>query len=84
MKLALYQGPSPQGDADAVFSTAEAMLASAAVAGATMLVFPELFLPGYNQPEHHHPMAQPQGGPWEQRLGTLAKKAGCGITIGWA
>lgn len=84
MKLALYQGPSPAGDPAAAFATVEGKLLAAAAAGAEMAVFPELFLPGYNQPQLHPSLAQPQGGPWEERLAALAKSANCGLTIGWA
>ncbi len=49
-----------------------------------MVVFPELFLPGYNQMETHTCVAQAQGGAWETKLAALAKEHGCGLTIGWA
>ncbi|TQV82057.1 carbon-nitrogen hydrolase family protein [Denitrobaculum tricleocarpae] len=84
MKLALYQGPSPAGDPDAAFTAIEGKLLVSAAAGADMVVFPELFLPGYNQPQLHASLAQPQGGPWAARLSALAKSANCGLTIGWA
>lgn len=84
MKLALYQGPSPAGNPEAAFATIEGKLLAAAAAGADMMVFPELFLPGYNQRQLHPSLAQPQGGPWEERLVSLAKSAACGLTIGWA
>lgn len=84
MKLALYQGPSPAGDPEAAFATIEGKLLAAAAAGADMMLFPELFLPGYNRPGLHASLAQPQGGAWEQRLAALARGAGCGLTIGWA
>lgn len=84
MKLALYQGPSPAGDPEAAFETLEGKLLAAAAAGAEMAVFPELFLPGYNQPDLHRTLAQPQGGAWEERFSALAQTAGCGLTIGWA
>ncbi len=84
MKLALYQGPSPQGDVAFALTKVKTILSSAADAGAQMTVFPELFLPGYNQPDQHHSMAQPQRGPWEQELSVLARTANCGLTIGWA
>ncbi len=84
MKLALYQGPSPKGNVEEAFTRIADKLSAASAAGSGMLVFPELFLPGYNQPALHHSMAQPQGGPWEQRLSELAREAGCGITVGWA
>lgn len=84
MKLALYQGPSPAGDPEAAFEILESKLSAAAAAGAEMAVFPELFLPGYNQPDLHRALAQPQGGTWEARLSALARTNRCGLTLGWA
>jgi nitrilase len=84
MKLALYQGPPIQGDIEAGFARLKAQLGAAALAGADMAVFPELFLPGYNQPGLHPTLAQPLGGDWTTRFAALAAGAGCGLTIGWA
>ena len=84
MKLAIYQGPSTEGDIDSALAVVNANVAASATAGASMVVFPELFLPGYNQPDLHKSMAQPKDGPWEKSLATLARTHGCGITIGWA
>ena len=50
MKLAIYQGPSTEGDIDSALAVVNANVAASATAGASMVVFPELFLPGYNQP----------------------------------
>ncbi|MEZ5713930.1 MAG: carbon-nitrogen hydrolase family protein [Paracoccaceae bacterium] len=84
MKLALYQGPPIQADIEAGFARIEAQLGAAALSGAQMVVFPELFLPGYNQPALHASLSQPLGGDWCRRLSALARSAGCGLTIGWA
>ncbi len=84
MKIAVYQGPSPGGDVEYAFEVAERQLSSAAAADAKLIVFPELFLPGYNQPELHRSMAQRIAGPWERRLEALAAEHTCGIAIGWA
>ncbi|WP_137702423.1 carbon-nitrogen hydrolase family protein [Marimonas lutisalis] len=84
MKLALYQGPPIQGDIEAGFDRIKAQLGAAALAGARMAVFPELFLPGYNRPDLHSSLSQPLGGAWCERLGALARDAGCGLTLGWA
>ncbi|MBU2960817.1 carbon-nitrogen hydrolase family protein [Citreicella sp. C3M06] len=84
MKLALYQGPASAGATEATFATIETQLAAAAAAGAAMLVMPELYLPGYNHPDHHRELSQPRGGAWEARLSGMAAQAGCGLTIGWA
>lgn len=84
MKLALHQGPAIGGATEETFGVIQSRLAAAAAAGARMIVFPELFLPGYNRPDLHGPLAQPQGGAWCQRLSALARAAGCGLAIGWA
>ncbi len=84
MKLALYQGSSPAGDVAEAMQRIEGTLSAAARAGADILVFPELFLPGYNQMQTHQATAQPQGGAWEQSFGAMAKAARCGLCIGWA
>lgn len=84
MKLAVYQGPSPEGNIEQAFDVIEMTLSAVSAIGARMLVFPELFLPGYNQPERHKSISQLQGGSWEQKLAELTNKLKCGLTIGWA
>lgn len=84
MKLALYQGPSCEGDIDLALKVIETNLSAVSVAGAKMLVFPELFLPGYNQSEQHSAVAQTKDGSWHLALSKLCKQYGCGVTIGWA
>lgn len=84
MKLAIYQGHSPKGEIDRAFDVIAAVLHAAAQSGAELAVMPEMFLPGYNQPNLIRDMAEPQGGPWEDRLSGLCAGAGCGLVIGWA
>ena len=48
-----------------------------------MLVAPEIYLPGSNQPDIPA-RAQARGGPWHQRLAALCRDTGCGLTIGYA
>lgn len=84
MKLAIYQGPSLEGDIDAAFATIENTLACVSLGGADMVVFPELFLPCYNQPELHQSLSQTKDSEWEKQLSDLAKKHHCGLTVGWA
>jgi len=83
MKLALYQGPSPAGDIDKAFDAVSASLQRAAADGAVMMVFPELFLPGYNVGAVHHDVAQQFNGPWVKRLSGMARAAECGLVIGF-
>ena len=84
MKLALYQGPVIDGATGEAFAKIREVLTAAAASGTRMALFPELFLPGYNHPEHHAALAQPQGGAWMTALSALARETGCGLTIGWA
>jgi 5-aminopentanamidase len=84
MKLALYQGPSPAGDVQGAFDRIQTLLAAAGAAGSDLLLMPELFLPGYNQPALHAALAQSQDGEWTARLSALARNADCGLCIGWA
>lgn len=83
MKLALHQGRSPAGDAEAAFAAIDRTLAAASAAGAAMAVFPELFLPGYNFADIAA-LAQPLDGAWGARLAALARRHGCGLTLGLA
>jgi len=84
MIIAAYQGPSPEGDMVQAFRKINETLAQAAKQGAKMVVFPELYLLGYNQMHLHEELAQPIGGDWEMQCATLAQKHQCGLTIGWA
>ncbi|PZX10285.1 putative amidohydrolase [Palleronia aestuarii] len=84
MKLALHQGPPIGGDVEAGLARIDAVARAAALVGAQMVVFPELFLPGYNRPDLHAAMAQPRDGEWAGRVAAIARAASCGITLGWA
>ncbi|WP_158970645.1 carbon-nitrogen hydrolase family protein [Chachezhania sediminis] len=84
MKLALCQTTPLMGDIEAGFARLDTMTRAAALAGADMIVFPELFLPGYNQPALHASLSQPLGGEWCTRVAAIAEAAQCGITLSWA
>ncbi len=83
MKLAVWQGASPSGNAEAAFATLGPALAAAGAAGATVLVAPEVYLPGYNQNDIAA-QAQPRSGAWIANLSALAAKARCGLVTGYA
>ncbi|MGX9417918.1 carbon-nitrogen hydrolase family protein [Vibrio sp. WJH972] len=84
MKIGLCQALPIDGDIESGFTTIETNLRAAAEAGAEMVVFPELYLPGYNRPDLHQELAQSIDGDWINRLTALVKKYGCGLTLGWA
>lgn len=84
MKLAVYQGPSLEGRHEEALVKIEQMAKASQAAGADMVVFPELFLPGYNQPDLLRKLAQKRDGSWETKVRALAKKFDCAIIFGWA
>jgi nitrilase len=83
MRIALWQGPSPQGDIGLALTQAETALTAAAAMGAAALVLPELWLPGYNQPDMAA-RALPRDSAPLQRLATAARGAGCALVLGYA
>jgi nitrilase len=83
MRLALLQTPSPLGDSDAACSRAEAALAAAAAMGAAALVLPEVFLPGYNQPDIPAQALTLTAAPM-QRLARAARHHGTALVAGYA
>ena len=84
MIVAAYQGFSPEGNIESALAKVDETLAKAADMNVEMVVFPELYFPGYNQMKSHPSVAQMQGESWEIQLSLLSKKHGCGLTLGWA
>ena len=83
MKLALLQSPSPAADIDLACTQAEAALKAAAALGATALVLPEIWLPGYNQPDIAA-QALTLDSPPLRRLSLAAKAMGTTLVVGYA
>ncbi len=80
VKLALHQGPSPAGDVE----RALAAITRAAAFGAGMVLFPELYLPGYNQKQRLRDLAEPVDGPALARVRAIARETGVAIVTGFA
>ena len=83
MRLALWQGPSPAADIDAACLQAEAALAAASAMGATALVLPEIWLPGYNQPDIPAHVLSLDSPPLS-RLAKAAKTTRTALVVGYA
>jgi predicted amidohydrolase len=83
MRLALWQGTSPAGDMDRALAEAETALTAAAAMGAAALVLPEVWLPGYNQPDIPA-RALSLDSPPLQRLAGMAKAARTALVVGYA
>ena len=67
MKIAVYQAPPTDGDVDAALRRLEVQLRAAALAGADVLVAPELYLPGYNRFDLHSKVSEADGSGEERR-----------------
>ena len=80
MRIALYQGPSPRGATEAGLAALERSLRAAAAAGADVLVMPEIFLPGYNQPDVA--ARARTAGDWGALLSPRVAAAGVALVIG--
>jgi predicted amidohydrolase len=83
MRLALWQGNSPQGDLDRALAETRAALAAASAMQAAALLLPEIWLPGYNQPDIASRALSP-GSPPLQELSGMARKAGTALVVGYA
>jgi predicted amidohydrolase len=83
MKLALWQGISPAADINAACTQAEAALVAAAALGAAAVVLPEVWLPGYNQPDIPA-RALSLDSPPLRRLARAAKAAQTALVFGYA
>lgn len=83
MRLALWQGNSPAADLTLALTEAEAALAAAATLGADALVLPEIWLPGYNQPDIAA-RALTLDSPPLHRLAAAARAQKTAIVVGYA
>ena len=83
MRLALWQGTSPAGDIDHACTQVEAALKAAAAMAAAVVVLPEIWLPGYNQPDIAA-QALTIDSPPLRRLSLAAKAAGIALVMGYA
>ncbi len=83
MRLALWQGQSPAADLTRAVAEAEAALAAAAALGADALVLPEVWLPGYNQPDIAARALTLNSAPLRQ-LAEAAKARKTALVLGYA
>lgn len=83
MRVAVLQSPSPMGDIESACAQAERALLAAGAMGAAVLVLPEVWLPGYNQPDIPA-RALATGSVPVGRLAAAAKAAGCALVMGYA
>jgi predicted amidohydrolase len=83
MRLAVYQGPGASGDVPANLATVRRVAAEAASQGVRLVVFPELFVTGYNLGPRLRELAEPRGGPSLAEVSGAAAAAGIAILVGF-
>lgn len=84
MRVAIYQGPEQPGTVAAALHAMMTAAASAASAGARLLICPEMFLTGYNiGADAARELAEPVDGPSAQRVAAIARETGLAILYGY-
>ncbi len=83
MKLAIYQGAGKPADVDENLAIIQRQALSAGGRGADLIIFPELFLSGYNIGQTVEDLAQQAGGPACQQVSRTAREANIAILYGY-
>jgi predicted amidohydrolase len=83
MNIALYQGAGKPTGIDENLAIIRRKALSAAGQGADLIIFPELFLTGYNIGQQVLTLAEPADGPACQRVAKIATEANIAILYGY-
>ena len=83
MKIALYQGAGKPARVEENLAIIHDKALSAADQGADLIIFPELFLSGYNIGQTVQDLAQQSDGPACQQASQIARKANIAILYGY-
>lgn len=83
MRIAIWQDRSPEGDIEAALARLSQVLRAAGAMEAVVLVAPEVYLPGYNQPDIPA-RALARDGHALRRLTDDCRESGCGLVLGYA
>jgi 5-aminopentanamidase len=84
MKIAIYQGEGLPAKVDKNLEIIHRSAFSAAQRGADLIIFPELFLTGYNIGSAAHSLAEPADGPSYQKAAEIARKANIALLYGYS
>ena len=83
MKVAIYQGPGKPSEVDPNLQIIRKKSISAAELGADFIIFPELFLTGYNIGRTVQDLAEPSDGSAAARVAEIAKRTNIAILYGY-
>lgn len=83
MRIAMFQGAGIPADVDANLEVVRRQAFVAAERDADLIIFPELFLSGYNIGDKVRELAQEADGPAGQQAAEIARRAGIAILYGY-
>jgi 5-aminopentanamidase len=83
MRIAISQTQSQHGHIEASLAVMRQTAAAALAQGAGLVIFPEMFLTGYNVGEAVFKLAEPVDGPSSQKAAAIARKAGVALLYGY-
>jgi 5-aminopentanamidase len=83
MKIAAYQGQGVKGEVPAALNLIGRTATAAAMQGAGLVIFPEMFLTGYNIGDAVLSLAEPADGPSAAEAGKIARQAGVALLYGY-
>jgi len=83
MKLAICQEKGPAGNVPEAIGCMQRRALEAAQAGSELVIFPEMFLAGYNIGEAVFKLAEPADGPSSAAVATIARDSGVSILYGY-
>lgn len=83
MKISVAQCDASLAGSENRFRSLETKVRQAAIESVDIVVFPELFLSGYNVDDPLHRCPEPNDGPFAQRVGVLAHELGVAVAYGY-
>jgi predicted amidohydrolase len=84
MKIAVYQGDGTMADVEGNLDVLSNVAGAAAEKGACLVIFPELFLTGYNTGAKIRDLAEPCDGPASRKALDIARESGVCLLYGYA
>jgi predicted amidohydrolase len=83
MKIAIYQGQGREKRVAENLEILRSAALSAAKQGARLIIFPEMFLTGYNIVDAGFELAEPPDGPGAQKAAAIAQEANIALLYGY-
>ena len=83
MKIALYQGSGVAAAPAENIEIIREAAAEAAAGGAELVIFPELFLTGYNLPDELRDLAETSDGPGAKRIADICRNYAIAVLYGY-